>query len=233
MKKNKVLYALIILTMLISTNSISYGQVLDIGKHWAKDDIVYLMEKGVMEGYNDGTFKPDKDITRAEFLKMVNNVFGFTEELDIEFSDVRKDSWFYEDIRKAVASGYIEGYEDGTMKPNRPITREEASKIIAIASKLDDETLELYPSFKDVDKIGSWAMEYVSIMEYKGYINGYEDGTYRPKGKITRGETAKILSSIGRDIEEIPEEPVKEAPKDEEFINLIDQLPSPPKRLRR
>ena len=138
MKKNKVLYVLIILTMLISTNSISYGQVLDIGKHWAKEDIVYLMEKGVMEGYNDGTFKPDKDITRAEFLKMVNNVFGFTEELDIEFSDVRKDSWFYEDIRKAVASGYIEGYEDGTMRPNRPITREEASKIIAIASKLDD-----------------------------------------------------------------------------------------------
>ena len=227
MKKNKILYALLILTMIISISNISYGEIMDIEKHWAREDIVYLMEKGVMGGYNDGTFRPDKDITRAEFLKMVNNVFGFTKESDIAFRDVKEDSWFYEDVKKAVAFGYIEGYEDGTMRPNRPITREEASKIIAIASGLDDQILDLAPSFKDMDKIGNWAVKYVSIMKDKGYVIGYEDGTFRPKRQITRGEATKILANINRDMEEAPEEPVKEVSKDEEFIKLINELPHP------
>ena len=100
MKRNKILYTLIILMMIIPIGNISYGQVSDIENHWAKTDIIYLMERGVMEGYSDGTFKPDKNITRAEFLKMVNNVFQFTEESDIAFKDVKENSWFYEDIKK-------------------------------------------------------------------------------------------------------------------------------------
>ena len=78
-----------------------------------------------------------------------------------------------------------------------------------------------------MDQVGHWATEYVSIMEDKRYLVGYEDGTFRPKRQITRGETAKILSSISRDTLDVPEEPVKEVPKDKEFINLIDQLPNP------
>ncbi len=227
MKRNKILYTLIILIMIIPISDVSYGQVSDIENHWAKTDIIYLMEKGIMEGYSDGTFKPNRNITRAEFLKMVNNVFQFTEESDIAFKDVKDNSWFYKDVKKAVAVGYIKGYEDGTIRPNRLITREEASKIIAIASGLDDQVLNLTPSFKDMDQVGHWATEYVSIMEDKRYLVGYEDGTFRPKRQITRGETAKILSSISRDTLDVPEEPVKEVPKDKEFINLIDQLPNP------
>ena len=155
MKENKILYTLIILLIIIPISSISYGEVLDIENHWAKTDIVYLMEKGIMEGYSDRTFRPNRNITRAEFLKVVNNVFQFKEEADIAFKDVKENSWFYEDVKKAVAVGYIKGYEDETFRPNRPITREEASKIIAIASGLDDEVFNLTPSFKDMDKIGN------------------------------------------------------------------------------
>ena len=64
-------------------------------------------------------------------------------------------------------------------------------------------------------------------MKDKGYINGYEDGSFRPKKQITRGETAKIIANINRDILESKEEPIKEVPKDEDFIKLINELPNP------
>lgn len=97
---------------------------------------------------------------------------------------------------------------------------------------LGGELTEEEPSFVDKEKIGQWAKSFVRIMEDKGYINGYEDGTFRPKNQITRGETAKILSSVSRNIEEEPiEEPIEE-PKDEilkheEFIKIVDELPNP------
>ena len=176
MKKNKVLNVLIALFMVFTINTISFAAGSDIDKHWAKADIVYLMEKGIMERYSDGTFRPNKNITRAEFIKMVNNIFGLTEKADIAFTDVNEDSWYYEDIEKAVLAGYIGGYEDNTMRPNQPITREEASKIIILVSGLEDELSNSAYIFKDIDQIGEWARNYVGVLKDKDYMTGYVDG---------------------------------------------------------
>lgn len=211
MKKGKILCTLVISSMILGNSAFSYAAaVSDIGNHWAKEEISYLVEKGTVNGYDDGTFKPNKNVTRAEFLKMVNNVFQLSEVEDIHFTDVKEDDWYYDEVRKAVASGYISGYEDGTIRANRLITREEASKIIAMVSELDYDIGDMSLDFKDSNDIGDWAKTYVSAMKYNEYMNGYEDETFRPKRQITRGETAKILADISKDIEKNPiEEPVE------------------------
>ena len=98
-------------------------------------------------------------------------------------------------------------------------------------------------NFKDKDKIGNWAINYVNMMVFKGYLIGYPDGTFGPKENITRAETAKILNFIEEDLAkreeepiepEIPEEPERpiekpekpEPPtKEEQFIQIVDELP--------
>ena len=114
-----------------------------------------------------------------------------------------------------MAAGYINGYEDGTVKTKGFITRQEASKILVIASNFQGEEYENLFNFKDKNQIGNWAMDYVNIMVNRGYIIGYDDGNFGPQRNISRAETAKILSLIYNDIvkendekpEEKPEEP--------------------------
>ena len=103
----------------------------DISNHWAKDTILEFVEKEYIDGYEDNTFRPNNSITRAEFIKIVNNFFNLTEESDINFSDVKKDEWYYKDLRIAVAAGYIDGYEDNTFRAYENITRQEVAKIIS------------------------------------------------------------------------------------------------------
>ena len=209
-KRYRILYLVIALSMIFSSTSVSLAMASDIKGNWAEDYILHLIERGAMPLYSDGTFKPQKAITRAEFIKAVNNIYEFTDTVEIYFKDVQEEDPFYEDIKVAAASGYIDGYNDGTMKPNGFITREEASKILSIASELDREIYEDVLNFKDKDKIGNWAIDYVNMMVFKGYLTGYPDGTFGPKKNITRAETAKILNFIEEDLakrEEEPEEP--------------------------
>ncbi|NMB06975.1 MAG: S-layer homology domain-containing protein, partial [Tissierellia bacterium] len=135
MKRNhRILYSIIGLIVILSSSTISLAMATDIKGNWAEDYIVQLIEKGAMPIYPDGTFKPNNSITRGEFIKAVNNIFEFEEMVEIQFKDINEEDPFYNDIKKAVAAGYINGYEDGTVKTKGFITRQEASKILVIAS---------------------------------------------------------------------------------------------------
>ena len=230
-KRYRVLYLVIVLSIIFSS-TISLAEVSDIKEHWAEDYIAQLLEKGAMYVYSDGNFRPDNSITRGEFIKAVNNIFEYEELAEIEFLDIDEEDPFYEDIQKAVLAGYIDGYEDNTIRVDGLITRQEASKILSIASKLDEEIYENKIDFKDKDKIGNWALDYVNIMANLEYIEGYDNGEFRPQNNITRAETAKILSLIYKDIFEVeePEEKPEEKPivltKEEQFIKLVDELPN-------
>jgi len=114
----------------------------DITNHWAKSEIESWIEKGFIQGYSDGTFKPDNNISRAEFMTLINNAFGYTQEDVISYSDVPADAWFASQVAKAKAAGYISGYPDGTMKPNSPISRQEAASIIVRIMGLEENIKE-------------------------------------------------------------------------------------------
>ena len=179
-KRYRVLYLVIVLSIIFSS-TISLAEVSDIKEHWAEDYIAQLLEKGAMYVYSDGNFRPDNSITRGEFIKAVNNIFEYEELAEIEFLDIDEEDPFYEDIQKAVLAGYIDGYEDNTIRVDGLITRQEASKILSIASKLDEEIYENKIDFKDKDKIGNWALDYVNIMANLEYIEGYDNGNFALK----------------------------------------------------
>ena len=106
----------------------------DITGHWAEASIKEAMNNGWVDKSN--IFRPNKSITRAEFVKVVNNAFGFNNETDIFFNDVNSNKWFYDQVCTAVGSGYINGYEDNTFRPNNYITREEVASIITCIKNL-------------------------------------------------------------------------------------------------
>lgn len=88
----------------------------DIAGHWAESVITQWQSKGLIQGYEDGTFKPGNTITRAEFVTLMNNAKGFWSEGSINFSDVKNGSWFYSAVARAVAAGYVKGYSDGQLQ---------------------------------------------------------------------------------------------------------------------
>lgn len=168
-------------------------EIKDIENHWAKDAIQRFIDKGYINGYGDNTFKPENNITRAEFVKIVNKLYGYTDKADIKFSDTNSNEWYYDEVRIGVQAGYIDGYEDNTFRPNDSITREEASKIIAkITGLKGDGKID----FKDADKVSDWAKDYVDALSDNKIITGYEDNTFRPINKITRAESVVMMDRI-------------------------------------
>lgn len=168
-------------------------KLTDIDSHWAKESIIDFVSKGILNGYEDNTFKPDNSITRAEFVKIVNKVFGFSEVGEVKFTDVNENDWYYNELQIAVNKGYINGYEDNTFRPNNQITRQEAASIISNILKISgDGNLD----FADKDSIGDWAKSSVDALNDNNIMGGYEDNTFRPNNNMTRAEAVVTLSRL-------------------------------------
>lgn len=101
---------------------------------WYYDAVMLLASEGYINGYPDGTFKPDAKITRAEMSAIISNICG---DLKVaaqkSFNDVTSDQWFYDEVMNLANAGYLEGYPDGTFKPDNNATRAEASKLVFVA----------------------------------------------------------------------------------------------------
>lgn len=161
----------------------------DYSGHWAENYIVDFLNKGYISGYSEGIFKPDNKITRAEFTKIVNRVFGYNNSTEINFSDVKPGSWYYNEVAIGVANGYIKGNPDNTFLPDTYITREEACKIVGT---ILNKRVEGNTSFTDDAKISSWAKEFVKGLTEVGIIQGFKN-EFKPQENLTRAEAVKIL----------------------------------------
>ena len=174
----------------IGENDVEFS---DISNHWAKAQIEDFASNGYVGGYEDNTFKPNNDITRAEFVRIVNKYFGFTQAEGENFTDVSEGAWYYKDICIGIRAGYINGYQDGTFRPNKSITREEAASIVRNITGLVENGSS---KFNDDSEIGSWAKSAVYALADNKIMSGYKDNTFRPKDKITRAEAVATLSRI-------------------------------------
>lgn len=173
-----------------STSKIIFSDVSD--DYFAKAQIEEFINAGIIEGYEDGTFRPNNNVTRAEFVKIVNKAFGFTQVGNKSFKDVKDNAWYANDVKIAVEKGYIDGFEDDTFRPQEKITREQMAKILGtiLNIKGDGQT-----NFLDDASIATWAKPFVDALVDKGIINGYPDKTFKPKGNATRGEGVKVISN--------------------------------------
>lgn len=167
----------------------------DIAGHWAESVITQWQSKGLIQGYEHGTFKPGNTITRAEFVTLMNNAKGFWSEGSINFSDVKNGSWFYSAVARAVAAGYVKGYSDGSFKPNNTITRAEAAMMIANTAKLSANEAGAY-RFTDIGSIPAWARGSVGAVVAAGYMTGYPDGSFDANASISRAEAVSSLNRM-------------------------------------
>lgn len=195
-RKNKLLSILGILTILFTlspASAFAAEPLTDISDHWAKEQIQSFVDSGYIQGYPNGTFKPDNNITRAEFMTIANKAFGYTEKAEINYSDVAAGSWYADAVATAKAAGYINGYPNGTMKPDAPITREEAAVIVAKIDALqaDEAAADTFTDGKD---IAAWSKGSIGACAEAKIFNGYPNGSFQGQNLIERGESVVALS---------------------------------------
>lgn len=173
----------------------------DIKGHWAKSDIELLASKMVVSGTTDTIFAPDHNITRAEFAALLVRSLALTSNAEAaSFNDVHATDWFAGSIGAAVKAKLVSGYEDGSFKPNAPITREQMAVMVAKAlsatGKTVDSQAELLNKFNDNLKISDWAMLSVSQSVKAGIISGMTDTTFVPSANASRAQAVVMLKRL-------------------------------------
>ena len=168
----------------------------DVGKdYWAYSQIESFVEKGYIDGYGDGTFRPQDPIKRNEFVKIFNRVFGLTEKSGIVFDDT-KDNWAKDEIDIAVTNGVAQGIGANKFEPEEYITREAAVKMLANYMKIEDKNHDKIKRFPDYNEISDWARDAFEGNFENGYIKGTDEGKLAPKNNITRAEVVTLLSRV-------------------------------------
>mgnify|MGYP004577225741 CR=1 FL=1 len=197
MKKHTLLQRLLPLAMLgamLLTAVPAAAAFHDTAGHWAEKTLNEWQDKGLIDGYGDGSFQPNGTVTRAEFIKLVNRTLGITAESEISFSDVTERDWFHAEVAKAVTAGYAQG-SGGLFRPNQPVTRAEAATMLARAAGLAANE-ERADAFADAAAIPAWARGSVGAAAEAGYMTGYPDGTFGALDPITRAEAVVTLDRV-------------------------------------
>lgn len=165
--------------------------------NWAKDVIAELAAKQLIDGVDAANFAPQRQITRAEFAKLLVQEFGLrTQGIGASFTDVASGSWYAEVVGIASANGLITGKGDGSFAPNAPITREEMAVMLARIPALKSGGTTGTASFKDGGKISSWAQGSVGRILDEGLMQGRGNGVFAPQGFTTRAEAAKVVHGL-------------------------------------
>lgn len=171
----------------------------DYTEHWAKETIQIWFDRDRIEGYEDGSFKPDNSITRAEFMTMVNRAYDFEEITEIEYSDALVGEWYYIEVQKAVKSGYIVGDDEDRVRPLSEVTRQEVAAVITRLNDIEKSTDVL--NFADKEQIAPWALEFVGAVKKAGYMLGDDNEKFNPTKNITRAEALVTLDRAMKDRE--------------------------------
>lgn len=173
-----------------------YGDIS--GDRWSYDAIQYLSSKNIINGYNDGYFMPQKNISRAEFIKLLMSASGLDSEISdtdsIPFADVNMSDWFAKYAVSAYKKGIAAG-SGGNFAPNDEITREQIAAFLYRACVECGYDLKGVSNIEisDMQTVSDWAQTAVSSLVSAGIINGYSDGSFAPKNAATREEAAALI----------------------------------------
>ncbi len=173
---------------------------------WYYDDVSAMYEKGIMLGFN-GRFRPSSSITRCEiaavYLRVLGDAAPVTGTVPIHFTDVPKNSWYYDDVCRIYDSGLMYGTADTLFSPMSLLTREEfCTVVMRLAEKMGIDLGSLRTEdrkdlrFCDTDKISVWARDGVSFCNDLMIVNGFEDGSFRPRIPVTRAQAAVMISRL-------------------------------------
>lgn len=169
------------------------GAFTDTAQHWAEGYILQMKERGAVNGFEDGSFRPDQAVTRAEFVKMLCELLQLPTGEGTLFTDVTADDWFYGVVYAAYDKGIIRGTAADAFSPNEMITREDAAVIIQRTWPMAAGEAV---AFADSPEISDYAVEAINALTSAGVLTGYEDNTIAPKASLTRAEAVTMLCRV-------------------------------------
>ena len=168
--------------------------------HWAYNDVQKMVNEGIVSGYNDGSFKPEKNVTNEEFATILTKVLGLKSGYNpIKFDDISEDRWSKPYI-DAMSSYYTYKTITGInyFKPLGSSTREEVAaaivRVMGWAGETPDYTV--LEKFSDKNEINPKLKSYIAIAVKNGIINGNANGTFKPKNNLTRAQIASLMSNV-------------------------------------
>lgn len=166
-------------------------QFTDISGHWAEHDINLMAGKGIAGGYPDGTFRPNANVTRAQFAALLIRTLGITEQAAKggRFTDVAAKAWYAGAVETAAAAGLVGGYPDGSFKPNANITRQELAAMVTRGLAYQGKDVKLSAAeveailarFSDAAKISPWARNVAAVAADQGIVGGRTGNTFAPQ----------------------------------------------------
>lgn len=193
LRRKRLKWTIILGTILFALHSpVAFASMSDIRGHWAENSINDLVDQEIISGYPDGTFRPDAEITRAEFTCLIIKAFEMESDSNIAFTDTAQH-WAKQGISIAKANGIVSGYNDNYFGPEDPITREQMA--VMMVKLINSQTNDLTVEFKDKDSISDWALAAVVNAVDNGILCGYQDNTFRPDKSLTRAEAVAVTSA--------------------------------------
>lgn len=185
-------FTILILLISISPQVMAFT---DVEGHWAEQTISKMSDARVLSGYHGGVFKPDDYMTRAEFATVIDKLLGLKDESERYVPDITRDDWYADEIRRIIKAQIMQGDQDGYVRPNDKITREEAVVVLARAFKIQN-LASIIPNYGDREEISPWAESAIISFAKYGYIDGYEGNLLKPRANITRAEAITIINRI-------------------------------------
>ncbi|OPH58150.1 heme uptake protein IsdC [Paenibacillus ferrarius] len=169
----------------------------DMTNHWAKAAVEQAVNLKIVNGYEDGTFHPDGEINRAEFAVLLNRALKLkAASKPLSFTDSQNiPEWAKSDLSSATESGLLGGYEDGTFRADRTITRAELAVIVVRALQLKTD-VNAKPLFTDAANIPQWAQAEVAAASESGIISGRDQNKFAPEASATRAEAVSLVMKL-------------------------------------
>lgn len=196
--KRRLFSALIALVMVLSLLPFMAlaADFNDTAGHWGAGAINRWTGYDVIGGYGDGTFLPDKTMSRAEAAQIFVNLLKLTQTAAISgYTDVPAGAWYADPISKCVAAGVLTGTGDGAMSPDANLSREQMFTMLARSLGVRPEASGA--NFTDSDQIQSWAVGYINALYNMGVLQGVGDGSLAPGDEINR---ASVMAAMDRAI---------------------------------
>lgn len=195
MRKKGIAFILSFAMILSIVPSNSFGgDFTDMPSDWSTKALEKAVKNGLLKG-NNGKIRPGDTLTRAELATIINRAFNSLEKAPLTgFKDLSQNDWYYDEMAKALMMETFIG-NDGKLKPNEKITREEAFVVLSRAFKIPGGGQADLDGFSDKNDISDWAKDQIGGLFSATYLAGSQ-GKINPKSHITRAEFAQIMDNL-------------------------------------
>lgn len=187
----------------VALPALAAGPYRDIQGHWAQGPIQTLTDKNILKGYEDGTYRPYRSVTRGEFIQGITRALGMTsQQAAAAFNDIPENYWAKGSIAKAASKDLIEGYPNSTFRAQKPLTRAEALTILGKVTKGttpdEQKAAMILKNYRDGSQLPEWARTSIAkTIHYDIFKSTHKNSNWiQPHQPVTRGEMALMLNRL-------------------------------------